>query len=83
MSLYTCFDLFKKFSNVRNLKIDVVLKVSRVVVIGWFSLNEALLALFECISDYLQKFELIYEKLSKLFVRIIRNNLNQVVHTLG
>jgi hypothetical protein len=42
MSLYTCFDWFKKlrlFVNVRNLKINVVLKVSRAVVIGWFSLN--------------------------------------------
>ena len=34
------------FSNVRNLKIDVVLKVSRAVVIRWFSLNEAPLGLF-------------------------------------
>ena len=36
MSFYTCFDWFKKlrlFSNVRNLKIDVVRKASRAVVI--------------------------------------------------
>jgi hypothetical protein len=37
MSFYTCFDWFKKlrlFVNVRNIKINVVLKVSRAVVIG-------------------------------------------------
>ena len=36
MSLYTCFDLFKKlrlFVNERNLKIDVGLNESRAVVI--------------------------------------------------
>jgi hypothetical protein len=45
MSFYTCFDWFKKlrlFSYVLNLKIDVVLKVSRAVVIGRFSLNRQL-----------------------------------------
>jgi hypothetical protein len=50
MSFYTCFDWFKKlrlFVNERNLKIDVVLKASRVVVI-W---------LFKFISDYLPYFE--------------------------
>ena len=60
MSIYTCFDRFKKlrlFSNVRNLKIDVVLKASRAVVIRWFSLNEAPLGLFKFISDYLLYFE--------------------------
>ena len=54
MSFYTCFDWFKKlrlFSNVWNLKIDVVLKVSRAVVIRWFSLNEAPLGLSKFISD--------------------------------
>jgi hypothetical protein len=30
-----------------------------------------------------KKFELIYKDWSKLFVRFIRNNLNQVVHTLS
>ena len=42
MSFYTCFDWLKKlrlfvklFINVRNRKIDVVLKASRVVVIGY------------------------------------------------
>jgi hypothetical protein len=100
MSFYTCFDWFKKlqlFSNVRNLKIDVVLKASRAVVIRWFSLNEAHLGLFKFISDYLPYFEkiniffniitkkvvLIYKDWSKLFVRFIRNKLNQVVHTLA
>ena len=53
--------------------------------------------LFKFISDYLpyfgkiniffniitKKFELIYKNWSKLFVRFIRNNLNQAVHTLG
>ena len=76
MSFYTCFDWFKKlrlFSSVRNLKIDVVLKASRAIVIRWFSLNEEPLGLFE----------LIYKDWSKLFVRFIRNNLNQVVHTLS
>jgi hypothetical protein len=37
MSFYTCFDWFKKLSlfvNVRNIKINVVLKASRAVVIG-------------------------------------------------
>jgi hypothetical protein len=56
MSFYTCFDWFKKlrlFVNVQNLKINVVLKASRAVVIGWFSLNEAPLGLFKFISDYL------------------------------
>jgi hypothetical protein len=53
MSFYTCFDWFKKlklFVNVRNLRINVVLKVSRAVVIGRFSLNEAPLGLFKFIS---------------------------------
>jgi hypothetical protein len=45
------------FSYVRNLKIDVVLKASRAVVIGWFYLNEAPLGLFKFISDYLHYFE--------------------------
>jgi hypothetical protein len=56
MLLYTCFDWFKKlrlFVYVLNLKIDVVLKVSRAVVIRRFSLNEAPLELFKYISDYL------------------------------
>ena len=62
-----------------------------------FSLNEAPLGLFKLISDYLpysekiniffnilkNKFELIYKDRSKLFVRFIRNNLKQVVHTLA
>jgi hypothetical protein len=99
MSYYTCFDWFEKlklFYNVRNLKIDVVLKASRAVVIRWFSLNEAPLGLIKFISDYLlyfekiniffnvigKKFESIHKDWSELFVRFIRNNLNQVVHTL-
>ena len=60
MSFYMCFDWFKKlrlFSNVRNLKIDVVLKASHAVVIRLFSLNEASLELFKFISDYLPYFE--------------------------
>jgi hypothetical protein len=60
MLLYTCFDWFKKlrlFVYVLNLKIDVVLKVSRAVVIRRFSLNEAPLELFKYISDYLPYFE--------------------------
>jgi hypothetical protein len=60
MSFYTCFDWFKKmrsFVNARNLKTNVVLKVSRAIVIGWFSLNEAPLGLFKFISDYLPYFE--------------------------
>ena len=60
MLLYTCFDWFKKlrlFVYVLNLKIDVVLKVSRAVVIRRFSLNEAPLELFKFISDYLHYFE--------------------------
>ena len=60
MSFYTCFDWFKKlrlFSNVRNLKIDVVLKASHAVVIRLFSLNETPLGLFKFISDYLPYFE--------------------------
>jgi hypothetical protein len=59
MSFYACFDWFKKlstFSYVLNLKIDVVPKVLRAVVIGRFSLNEAPLALFKFISDYLPYF---------------------------
>ena len=57
MSFYMCFDWFKKlrlFSNVRNLKIDVVLKASHAVVIR---LIEASLELFKFISDYLPYFE--------------------------
>jgi uncharacterized phage infection (PIP) family protein YhgE len=60
MSFYTCFDWFKKmrlFSYVLNLIIYVVLKASRAVVIGVFSLNEAPLGLFKFISDYLPYFE--------------------------
>ena len=60
MSFYTCFDWFEKsrlFSNVRNIKINVVLKVLCAVVIGWFSLNEAVLGLFNFFSDYLPHFE--------------------------
>ena len=60
MSFYMCFDWLKKlrlFSNVRNLKIDVVLKASHAVVIRLFSLNEASLELFKFISDYLPYFE--------------------------
>ena len=60
MSFYMCFDWFKKlrlFVNKRNLKIDVVLKASHAVVIRWFSLHEAPLGLFKCISDYLPYFE--------------------------
>ena len=82
---------------VLNIKINVVLKALRAIVIGWFSLNEAPLGLFKFISGYLpyfekiniffniitKKFELIYKDWSKLFVRFIRNNLNQVVHTLA
>ena len=99
MSFYTCFEWFKKlrlFSYVRNLKLDVVLKALRAVVIGWFSLNEAPLRLFKFISDYLPYFEkiniffniitkkvLIYKDWMQLFVWFIRNNLNQVVHTLA
>jgi hypothetical protein len=63
MSFYTCFDWLKKlrlFVNVRNRKIDLVLKASRAVVIMWFSLNEAPLGLFKFISDYLPYFEKIY-----------------------
>jgi hypothetical protein len=44
MSFYMCFDWFKKlrlFVYVLNRKIDVILKVPRVVVIRWFSLKEA------------------------------------------
>jgi hypothetical protein len=41
------FKNLRLFSNVRNLKIDVVLKVSRAVVIRRFSLNEAPLGLFK------------------------------------
>ena len=58
MSFYTCFEGFKKlrlFSYV--LKINVVLKASRAVVIGRFSVNEAPLELFKFISDYLPHFE--------------------------
>ena len=60
MPFYSCFDWFKKlrlFVNERNVKIDVVLKSSRAVVIRGFSLNEASLGLFKCISDYLPYFE--------------------------
>jgi hypothetical protein len=38
--------IIRLFSYVRNLKLDVVLKASRAVVIGLFSLNEAPLGLF-------------------------------------
>jgi hypothetical protein len=91
------FKKLRLFVYVLNLKIDVVLNASHAVVISWFSLNEAPLGLFKFISDYLpyfekiniffniitKKFELIYKDWSKLFVRFIRNNLNQVLHTLA
>ena len=60
MSFYSCFDWFKKlrlFVNVRNRKIDVVLKASRVVVISSFFVNETPLGLFKFISDYLPYLE--------------------------
>ena len=60
MPFYTHFGWFKKlstFSYVLNLKIDVVPKVSRVVVNMRFSLNEAPLGLLKFISDYLSYFE--------------------------
>ena len=60
MSVYTCFDWFKKlstFSYVLNLKIDIVLKALRAAVIKRFSLNETPLGLFKFISDYLSYFE--------------------------
>jgi hypothetical protein len=52
-------DLYIYSSHTTNIlsKIDVVLKASRVVLIGWFSLNEAPLGLFKFISDYLPYFE--------------------------
>jgi hypothetical protein len=78
MSFYTCFDWFEKlrlFSNVLNLKIDVVLKASRTVVIRQFSLNEAPLGLFNLLS--------IVCLILIFFVLFIRNNLNQVVHILA
>ena len=62
MSFYTSFDCFKMlrlFVNERNLKIDVVLKASRVVVFRWFSLNEkplGYLNLFPIISLTLKKY---------------------------
>jgi hypothetical protein len=91
------FKKLRLFSYVRNLKIDVVLKESRAVVIEWFSLDEAPLGLSKFISDCLpyfeklniffniiaKKLELIYKDWSKLFVRFIWNNLNQVVHALA
>ena len=58
MSFYTCFDWFiilRLFVNKRNLY--AVLKASRAVVIGWFSLNEAPLGLFKSIYDYFPYFE--------------------------
>jgi hypothetical protein len=86
------------FVNERNLKIDVVLKASRAVRCHQvISLNEAPLGLFKSISIIClilkiiniffniraKKFEVIHKDWSKLFVRFIRNNLNQVVHTLA
>ena len=90
------FKKLRLFVNVRNLKINVALKESHAVVIRWFSLNEAPLGYSKFISDYLpyfekiniffniitKKIELIYKDWSKLFVRFIRNNSNQIVHTL-
>ena len=91
------FKKLRFFSYVLNLKIDIIPKASRAVVIRWISLNGAPLWLFKFISDYFpyfeklniffniitKKFELIYKDWSKLFVRFIRNNLNQVVHILA
>ena len=51
---------------VLNLKIDVVVKVSRAVVIRRFSLYEAPLGLFKFISDHLSYFEKI-----NIFLNII------------
>ena len=81
MSFYKCFDWFKKlrlFSYVLNLKIDVVLKVSRAVVIRRISLIEAPLGLFKFISDYLPYFEKInifFNIIAKKIIRIDRNYL--------
>ena len=90
MSFYTCFGWFKKlrlFVNERNLKIDVTLKASHAVVIRCFFFNEPPKFIFRLFALFWKKinkkkFELIYKDWSKLFVRFIRNNLNQVVHTL-
>ena len=63
MSFYSCFywfNMLRLFVNVRNRKIDVVLKASRAVFITSFSLNETPLGLFIFISDYLPYFENIY-----------------------
>ena len=51
------FKKLRLFVNKQNLKIDIVLKASRVVVIRCCSLNEAPLELFKFISDYLPYFE--------------------------
>ena len=78
MLFHTCFDWFKKlrlFSYVLNLKIDVVLKASRVVVIRRFSLNEAPLGLFKFISDYLPYFEKI-----NIFFKSIAKNVWRGLH---
>ena len=81
MSFYKCFDWFKKlrlFSYVLNLRIDVVLKVSRAVVIRRISLIEAPLGLFKFISDYLPYFEKInifFNIIAKKIIRIDRNYL--------
>jgi hypothetical protein len=53
------------FNNVRNIKINIVLKASRAVLIGLFSLNEAPLELFKFIFDYLPYFEIKIIKLKK------------------
>jgi hypothetical protein len=60
MSFYAYFDWFKKlrlFVNVRNLKINVVLKASRAVVIGMLFFKWGTFMLFKFISDYLPYFE--------------------------
>jgi hypothetical protein len=75
MSFYTCFHWFKRlrlFVNVRNLKINVILKASHVVVIGRFSLNEAPLGLLKFISDNLPYFE----KINIFFNIITKKSLN-------
>jgi hypothetical protein len=80
MSFYTCFDWFKKlrlFVNVRNRKIDVVLKASRAVVIRWFSLNNLWGYLNLFISDYLPYFEKI-----NIFFNIITKKVWINLHCL-
>jgi hypothetical protein len=68
--------------NIIKIALNVVLKASRAVIIGWFSLNEAPLGLFKFISNYLPYFEKINIFFSKTRItwHVTKINLHYFKH---